>query len=254
MTQSWPQLDELRRSARGSFNRSKARWRHARSALPVAASVRMEFAAALQASRCRGPSSSPRDDIGRVVLLMNGTARFEQVDSLLKGGLIALAREARWSDRCKEEALATLRSLVGSPTVLASAAHAHGPLLQGLGPAEEFPHVVMLFGCALFSGWPWALSIRLFTALRSGWFSSDGRSFWTLEAHLRGLWSHGQVSGSSAAWTYGTVSAAAHDHHIGIYFRDGVIGVIISNKSIRSHSLVPGRQALCNDSDNLGRG
>ena len=45
----------------------------------------MEFVAALQASRCRGPHASPRDDVGWAVLLMHGLARFEDVCACLYG-------------------------------------------------------------------------------------------------------------------------------------------------------------------------
>ena len=239
LCQSWPQLDELRRAARGSFNRSKPRWLHARSSL--AASVRMEFIAALQASRCRhnlrasrGPAASPRDDIGWAILMMGGLARYEAICSLQSGGLLLLAQEAKWSDRCTDEAMTTLRSLVGSPLVFTSSTPSCCPPTSASADAAcTFPHVHMLFGGALASGWPWALCISLFSALHSGCFSDDGRWFWSTQALDRDFWSHGQSSGDSSGWSFGTISATAYDHTIGVYFREGIIGVLCSNKSMK---------------------
>ena len=227
LIQSWPQLDELRLAARGSFNRVRPRWRHARSSL--AASIRMEFVAALQASRCRGPHASPRDDVGWAVLLMHGSARFEDVCFLLRAGIALLAQDFHWSDRCLAEAVFTLNSVVGPPAVFSNAVPPAAPPLDGGSGVEDFPHVLTVFAGALSSGWPWALCIRLFTTLRAGRFSSDGRYFWTAEADRLGFWSRGR---SMEDWSYGSIISVAYDHTVGVFFRDGVVGVLVSNKSM----------------------
>jgi hypothetical protein len=116
LCQCWQQLDELRRAARGSALRSKPRWLHARSSM--AASARMEFAAALRASctcsRRRAAGSGPaplRDEVGWATSILGG--RYETIGALLAGDLALLAGEAQWSTRCLEEATVTHRSLIG---------------------------------------------------------------------------------------------------------------------------------------------
>ena len=140
LARSWRQLDELRRAARAS----KSRWLNSRSSLMV--SARMEFLAALTASRARRPGVSVSDDVGWAVLILSGQARFA-----------AVRRPSRFSFS-----------------------------------SARIPHCSMLFGGALAmaNGWPWTLSIRLFSALRSGWLSADGLTFWTCEGLQRGFWSH----------------------------------------------------------------
>lgn len=240
LCQRWPQLDELRRAARGSALRSKPRWLHARSSL--AASTRMEFAAALRASctrsRRRAAGSGPaplRDEVGWSTSILGGLARHETIGALLAGDLALLAGEAQWSTRCLEEATVTLRSLIGTPVVFSVAAlPCMLSLVTGSDSVCEFPHAHMLFGGALACGWPWALSLQLFSGLGAGWFSDDGRTFRSRSAMEVSTWSHGRsLEASDAVWSYGTISASAYDHNVGVYFCDGLVVALCSNKSLR---------------------
>ncbi len=99
---------------------------------------------------------------------------------------------------------------------------------DGTDSVEEFSRVLTVFAGAISSGWLWALCIQLFTALRSGRFSPDGRCFWTVE-----FWSLGR---SMEDWTFWSISSAVYNHTVGVHFRDGVIGVLVSNRSM---SLLP---------------
>lgn len=87
----------------------------------------------------------------------------------------------------------------------------------------------MLFGGALACGWPWALCIRVFSELQSGWFSDDGHWFWS----SHDSWSHGQVFRASSVWSYGTVTSPAYNHTVGIYLCDGAVVALHSNKSMK---------------------
>jgi hypothetical protein len=91
----------------------------------------------------------------------------------------------------------------------------------------------MLFGGALACGWPWALALHLFSGLGPGWFSDDGRKFWSQRASEVSFWSHGRLRGSDTVWQYGTVSSEAYEHTVGVYFCDGVVVALCSNKPLR---------------------
>ena len=201
----------------------------------------VEFAA-LQSFRARsrrraaGQEPAPlRAEVGWATSILGGLARYEAIGSLLDGGLDTLAKEAQWSVRCTAEATATPRSLIGIPTVFSAAALPRdAPLPVNLDSVSEFQHAQMLFGGALTCGWPWALSLLLFSGPCSGWFSDDGRTFWSRRALEVRSWSHGRSpQDSGAVWQYGTVSSETYGHTVGVYFCDGVVVALCNNKPMR---------------------
>jgi hypothetical protein len=145
--------------------------------------------------------------VGWSTSILGGLARHETIGALLAGDLALLAGEAQWSTRCLEEATVTLRSLIGTPVVFSVAAlPCMLSLVTGSDSVCEFPHAHMLFGGALACGWPWALSLQLFSGLGAGWFSDDGRTFRSRSAMEVSTWSHGRsLEASDAVWSYGTM-------------------------------------------------
>ncbi len=66
-----------------------------------------------------------------------------------------------------------------------------------LGPIWKFPHAPLAFGSALACGW---------SQLSDGWFSSDGRIFWTIQGVKSHLWSDGRD------WLVSSIRSEAHNH------------------------------------------
>ena len=223
---SWPQLDELRRAARSGV---VSRWNNAKSS--VVATVRVEFTAAIQAARARLRGVSAREDIGLAVLVIQGLARYNDVLGLLSGGLSHLATLTRWTPAQSAEAAAALRCSVGvSVLPLTQASPCVGPP-SPLGPTCKFPHATLAFGSALACGWSWSLAMTLFSQLSDGWFSSDGRFFWTVQGVQSHLWSDGRD------WLGSSIRSEAHDHTVLFFHRKGVLGVVVASMSLRVQML-----------------
>jgi hypothetical protein len=132
--------------------------------------------AALIAQRGRGPGVNLRTEVDAAVVVLGGQLRHESLVILRDGGLRTLA--AGWHlperDVCAIES--SLRTVIGSPAVFGLAslpAAAASPT----GDLSTFALAPLLFGEALAAGWPWALSMQLFSGLREGRSCDGGLGF-----------------------------------------------------------------------------
>ena len=73
--------------------------------------------------------------------------------------------------------------------------------------------------------------MTLFSQLSDGWFSSDGRFFWTVQGVQSHLWSDGRD------WLGSSIRSEAHDHTVLFFHRKGVLGVVVASMSLRVQML-----------------
>ena len=173
MLASWPELAELRRCAPRST--AAHRWSQALSGLTAGARAALD--GALLAQRARLPGIPLEEEVNLATMVLQGTACYEGVSTLLHGGLRAVAATWRLAPERVDDAEARLSLVIGPPAIVGgSVIPAWGREPVDGGP-RPFPLAVLLFGAALRAGWAWPLALRLFTGLKAGWPCGGGRGF-----------------------------------------------------------------------------
>ena len=171
--EAWPELAELRRCAPRCT--AAHRWSQALSGL--AAGARAALDGALLAQRARRPGIPLGEEVNLATMVLQGTACYDGVSLLLRGGLRSVADCWRMDPERVADAEARLSQVVGPPAVVGGGVvpvWGREPVVGGLQP---FPLAVLLFGAALRAGWAWALALRLFAGCRVGWPCGRGRGF-----------------------------------------------------------------------------
>jgi hypothetical protein len=169
----WPQLRELHLSSGGKVQ--AYRLQHAATSL--AACARAEMTAALLAQRLRHSLMPLKDEMGLAVTVLCGAARHANLLFLRSLGGSAWAAAWHMSTSALAVITRALRSVIAPPAVFGAATLP--PLVEvvDIGLAMDCALAVPLFGAALSAGWPWPLSLLLFTGLRTGRPCGAGHGF-----------------------------------------------------------------------------